>query len=107
MVLGRKIKLGREMGGDDEGVCGVLNRVIGTFLAVQWLRLCASNARGEGSIPGRETKIPHATGCSQKKTTVNGIIEEKTTFLQKSEGGEAVSQADIWERQREQQVQRP
>ena len=67
MVLGRKIKLGREMGGDDEGVCGVLNRVIGTFLAVQWLRLCASNARGEGSIPGRETKIPHATGCSQKK----------------------------------------
>ena len=67
MVLGRKIKLGREMGSDDEGVCGVLNRVIWTFLAVQWLRLCASNAGGEGSILGWETKIPHPTGCSQKK----------------------------------------
>ena len=45
--------------------------------------------------------------AAKKKNTVNGVIEEKTTFLQKSEGGEAVSQADIWERQREQQVQRP
>ena len=33
------------------------------------------------------------------KKTVSGVIEEKTTFLQKSEGGEAVSQADIWEKQ--------
>ena len=66
MVLGREIKLGREMGNDDESVCGVLNRVIGTFLVVQWLRLCASNAGGEGSIPGRESKIPHAAECSQK-----------------------------------------
>ena len=32
----------------------------GDFLVVQWLRLCASNVRGTGSIPGQETKIPHA-----------------------------------------------
>ena len=34
---------------------------LGTSLAVQWLRLCASNAGGAGSIPGRGTRIPHAT----------------------------------------------
>ena len=30
--------------------------------AVQWLRICASTA---GSIPGGETKIPHAVQCGQ------------------------------------------
>ena len=39
---------------------------IGTSLAVQWLRLCASTAGGTGSIPGRGTKIPHATWHGQK-----------------------------------------
>ena len=39
---------------------------IGTSLAVQWLRLCASNARGTGSIPGWGTKIPHAAWHGQK-----------------------------------------
>ena len=29
----------------------------GTFQAVQWLRLCASTARGMGSIPGQGTEI--------------------------------------------------
>ena len=38
----------------------------GTSLAVQWLRLRASNAGGAGSIPGRTTKIPLALECSQK-----------------------------------------
>ena len=38
----------------------------GTFLAVQWLRFCASNARGLGSIPGWGTKIPHAARCGQE-----------------------------------------
>ena len=33
---------------------------IGTSLEVLWLRLCASNAGGSGSIPGWETKILHA-----------------------------------------------
>ena len=32
----------------------------GTSLAVQGLRLQASNAGGTGSIPGQGTKIPHA-----------------------------------------------
>ena len=35
--------------------------ISGTSLAVQWLRLCTSNAGGGGSIPGQGTKIPHAT----------------------------------------------
>ena len=38
----------------------------GTSLAVQWLRLRASTARGMGSIPGQGTKIPHATWHGQK-----------------------------------------
>ena len=37
-----------------------------TSLVVQWLRLCLSNAEGMGSIPGKGTKIPNGTWCSQK-----------------------------------------
>ena len=36
---------------------------LGTSLAVQWLRLCASNAGGTGSIPGQGT-----TAKNKKKT---------------------------------------
>ena len=43
----------------------------GTSLAVQWLRLCASTAEGAGSIPGLETKIPHARQHDQKKKKEN------------------------------------
>ena len=38
----------------------------GTFLVIQWLRVCATNAQDVGSIPGWETKIPHAVQCGQK-----------------------------------------
>ena len=37
------------------------------FLAVQWLRLCASNAGYVGSSPGWGTKIPHAAQCRENK----------------------------------------
>ena len=44
------------------------SEVRGMFLAFQWLRLCAPNAGGLGSIPGQgsrfyvlQLKIPHAT----------------------------------------------
>ena len=40
---------------------------MGTSLEVQWLRLCASNAGGMGSITGQGTKIPHAVRRGQKK----------------------------------------
>ena len=43
------------------------NEPRGTSQAVQWLRLCASNAGGEDSIPGQGTKIPHAMWCSKKQ----------------------------------------
>ena len=45
----------------------IRNHDLGTSLAVQWLRLRASNAGGEGSIPGQGTKIPHAMWWGQKK----------------------------------------
>ena len=38
----------------------------GTSLVVQWSWLCLSTAGDVGSIPGQETKIPHASGCGQK-----------------------------------------
>ena len=44
-----------------------LRIILGTSLAVQWLRLFASTAQGMGLIPGQRTKIPHATKCGQKK----------------------------------------
>ena len=37
-----------------------------TSLVVQWLRLSAANAGGEGQIPGRETKILPASWCDLK-----------------------------------------
>ena len=40
--------------------------VSGTSLAVQWLRLHASNAEDVGSISGWGTKILHSAGRSQK-----------------------------------------
>ena len=36
------------------------------ILCLQWLRLWALNERGMGSIPGGESKIPHAGGYGQK-----------------------------------------
>ena len=39
----------------------------GTSLVAQWLRLCVSNTRAVGSIPGRGTKILYVTLHSQKK----------------------------------------
>ena len=42
--------------------------MVGTSLAVQWLRLHASPAGGTGSIPGQETKIRQAAWCGQKQT---------------------------------------
>ena len=34
---------------------------LGTFLVVQWWRLCAPKAGGPGLIPSQETRFPHAT----------------------------------------------
>ena len=41
------------------------NKFWETSLAVQWLRLHASNAEGAGSIPGQGTKITHDSLQSQ------------------------------------------
>ena len=46
-----------------------IKNLSGTSLAVQWLRLRASNSGHTGLIPGRGTKIPHAVGHGQKKKT--------------------------------------
>ena len=40
---------------------------LGTSLVVQWLRLCAPNAGGMGSIPGGGTDIPYAARHGQRK----------------------------------------
>ena len=43
-----------------------IKNIRGTSLAVQWLRLCVSNAGGVGSIP----KIPHALRPKKEKTRI-------------------------------------
>ena len=40
------------------------------FLAVQWLKLSASTARGTGSISGQGTKVPHPVWPKKKKKYV-------------------------------------
>ena len=37
---------------------------LGTYLVVQWLRLCVSPAGSVGSVPGQGTKMSQATQCS-------------------------------------------
>ena len=50
---------------------------------VQWLRLRASIAGDVGSIPGRGTKIPHATRRRQKrKEKKKGLPQMHSTELQ-------------------------
>ena len=44
-----------------------LRQNLGIPLVVQWLRPSASTAGSSGSIPGQETKTPHAAQRSQKK----------------------------------------
>ena len=43
-------------------------------MVVDWIRFHASNARGESSIPGRRTKIPHVVKPKKKKQHDNIII---------------------------------
>ena len=54
---------------------------LGIPLVVQWLRPSASTAGSSGSIPGQETKTPHAAQRSQKKKKthelkVKGVARE-------------------------------
>ena len=37
-------------------ICGILKNDTGTSLVAQWIRLCAPNAGGLGSIPGQGTR---------------------------------------------------
>ena len=55
-------------------------RYLGTSLVVQWLRLHASNARGEHSIPVRRTKIPHAVQHSQENLKKKKNLKNKVSI---------------------------
>ena len=48
-------------------ICVLKINVLGTSLAVQWLRLHVSNTVGTGSIPGQGTRIPQVAWHGQKK----------------------------------------
>ena len=48
--------------------------ILGTSLAVQWLRLHTSDAGGMGLISSAGTKIPHAMWCGQKKINLKNDI---------------------------------
>ena len=45
----------------------IKNVILGTSLAIQWFRLCASTAGRADSVPGGGIKILHATQHSRKK----------------------------------------
>ena len=50
------------------------NRVLGTSLAVQWLRPCATTVGGLGSIPGRGTKILDVAQCGKRQDKTNNKL---------------------------------
>ena len=47
---------------------------LGTSLAIQWLRLCASTARNRGSNPGQGTKILRGQKENKNKKEIERII---------------------------------
>ena len=53
----------------------------GASLAVHWLRLCASKARGMGLIPGQRTKIPQMEWCYKKKKSLKSPWQPFCTCL--------------------------
>ena len=55
-------------------LCEKLN--VGTSLAVQGLRLCASNTEGMNSVPGWSTERPHAEWHGQKKKNPEKVKHE-------------------------------
>ena len=63
---------------------------MGTSLAVQWLRLHASDAGGAGSIPGQGTKIPHAARRGQKKK------EKKIIYTMDKQQGPTVEHRELY-----------
>ena len=62
---------------------------IGSFLVVQWLRLCAPNAGGLGSIPGHGTRLHKATVkdpicCSEdRKSYVPDLVQSINKYFLK------------------------
>ena len=52
---------------NSQALVGLRGRKTGTCLAVQWVRLCTSNAGGAGLVPGQGTKIPHGGKKKKKK----------------------------------------
>ena len=48
---------------------------------VQWLVLCASNARGVGLIPSWGTKIAHAAWCGKNKWNVDVALDENKVVI--------------------------
>ena len=62
-----------------------LSSKVGTSLVVQWLRLCAPNAGGLGSIPGGGTKIPHTTTKPARHNQRSPRAAMKTQHSQKKQ----------------------
>ena len=50
----------------------------GTSLALQMLRLCASNAGDAGLIPGQGTKTPHAGQPKEKKKKERNVLRGRS-----------------------------
>ena len=46
----------------------LIKRGEGTFLVIQWLRICTSNARSMNLIPSQGTRTPHVLKSKIKKT---------------------------------------
>ena len=60
-------------------------------LAIQWLRLCAFNARGRGLVPGQGTKMPH-THSAAKKIKIKSIYYSNN--LKESKGERKINRGE-------------
>ena len=60
----------------------IIRSMLGTSLAIPWLRLRASNAGSAGSVPDWGTKIPHASWHCQKISNKANKIKNQIVICQ-------------------------
>ena len=63
---------------------------------IQWLRLLAPNAGGEGLIPGQGTKIPHAVKVKMKSLSCVRLFKTPWTVAYQASPSMGFSRQEYW-----------
>ena len=71
---------------------GILKLGVGTYLVIQWLRLCTSNAGSVSLVPNQRTKISHAMWCGPKYF----LKIRSNCYLKGGDLGRGAKRRELW-----------